>query len=526
MKKSFLLLVLALLVSNSAMSTLIDSINYYLSADNTAVVIAKSGTGYSGTIVIPSYVIYNEKQFSVTSIGYRAFDSCTGLTSVTIPNSVIDIEKWAFFSCSGLTSVSFGNNVTDIGEEAFCACTGLTSVTIPNSVVNIGERAFEKCRGLTSIEIPNSVTSIGYSAFYDCTGLTSVTILSNAIVSKNYTSTLNFWHIFGAQVQEYIIGESVTSIGEYAFFQCNSLTSFMIPNSVTNIGCRAFDRCTGLSSVIIPNSVTSIGAGAFQYCTGLTSITIPNSVTSIGEGTFSSCRSLTTITIPNSVTNIGDYAFMNCTGLTTITIPNSVTSIGDYAFMNCTGLTTITIPNSVTSIGTSAFSDCTGLTSVTCEAITPPASDNDVFLRIFCSNIPLYVPAESVNAYKYAPSWRNFNPILPIGFIGYTITFNNWDGTELLKLTYIEHGTMPVYTGNTPTRPDDAFYTYTFKGWSPNIVEATQDATYVAVYDEHPRTTDIKEVSAKTDVTKSLRDGKLVIQRDGKTYSVTGHEVK
>ena len=393
-------------------------------------------------------------------------------------------------------------------------------------VTGIESQAFGDCPGLTSLTIGENVEKIWPQACWGCSNLTTITILSNALVSTEYSNTSNFRTIFGTQVQKYIIGKSVKSIGKYAFDGCKSLTSVTIPNSVTSIGRSAFQNCTGLTSITIPNTVTYIGWHAFGGCKGLTTITIPNSVTTIEFGTFSACTGLTSVTIPNSVTSIGNEAFHGCTSLMTATIPNSVTSLGNWVFAKCTSLTSITIPNSVTSIGMKAFNACTGLTYFTCEAVTPPELGTDVFMDVPCSSIPLYVPAQSVSDYKAAEQWKNFNPILPIGFVGYTITFNNWDGNELLKLTGVEHGTMPVYTGNTPTRPDDAFYTYTFKGWSPNIVEATQDATYVAVYDEHPRTTDIKEVSAKTDVIKSLRDCKLVIERDGKTYTVQGQEVK
>ncbi|MGN0623646.1 MAG: leucine-rich repeat protein, partial [Oscillospiraceae bacterium] len=153
------------------------------------------------------------------------------------------------------------------------------------------------------------------------------------------------------------IPNSVTSIGNYAFENCTSLTSITIPNGVTSIGSGAFFGCANLKSITIPNSVTSIGYYAFQDCTSLTSITIPNNVTSIGDYTFYNCTSLTSITIPNSVTSIGGFAFYNCTSLTSVTIPNSVTSIGGFAFKCCESLTSITIPNSVASIGDYAFDD-------------------------------------------------------------------------------------------------------------------------------------------------------------------------
>ncbi len=152
-----------------------------------------------------------------------------------------------------------------------------------------------------------------------------------------------------------VIPEGVTSIGDYAFYNCKGLTGITIPDSVTSIGWCAFNGCTGLTSITIPDSVTSIGSSAFDGCTGLTSITIPDSVTSIGSYAFKGCTGLTSVSIPNSVTSIGMSAFYGCTRLTSITIPDSVTSIGNRAFYCCTGLTSITIPDSVTSIGWCAF---------------------------------------------------------------------------------------------------------------------------------------------------------------------------
>ena len=236
---------------------------------------------------------------------------------------------------------------------------------------------------------------------------------------------------------------SVTSIGEWTFYGCFSLTSVTIGNSVTNIGYAAFAYCSSLTSITIPNSVTSIGEDAFGWCSGLTSIVvekgntvydsrencnaiietatntliagcqntiIPSSVTSIGDYAFDGCLSLTSITIPNSVTSIGEWAFYYCSGLTSITIPNSVTSIGDGAFAYCSSLTSVTIPNSVTSIGEGAFSSCESLTSVTSLAETPPTLGTNAFFKV-STQIPVYVPCESLANYQSAEGWSYFTNI-------------------------------------------------------------------------------------------------------------------
>ena len=219
-----------------------------------------------------------------------------------------------------VTYMNRTRKVTSIGSDAFWDCTRLTSVTIPNSVTSIGSYAFEYCTRLTSVNIPNSVTSIGDGAFQGCYGLTSVTIsditawLSISFAGSESNPLCYAHHLFlnGEEVKDLTIPNSVTSIGDYTFHGCSSLTSVTIPNSVTSIGNSAFYYCSNLTSVTIPNSVTSIGGYAFQRCSSLTSVTIGNSVTTIGYSAFSDCSSLTSVTIPNSVTSIGDNAFYYC----------------------------------------------------------------------------------------------------------------------------------------------------------------------------------------------------------------------
>ncbi len=219
-----------------------------------------------------------------------------------------------------------------------------------------------------SVTIPETVTysnttyrvsTIGDYAFYKCSSLTSVAIPNSVTTIGEYA----FDYCIG--LTSVTIGNSVTTIGSFAFCGCSGLTSITIPNSVTTIGSETFSGCRGLTSVTIGNSVTTIGSWAFSGCSGLTSVTIPNSVTTIGRGAFSSCSGLTLVTIPNSVTTIGTQAFERCSGLTSVIIPDSITTIGSSAFRDCSGLTSVTIPNSVTTIGEKAFYDCYKLTSVT-----------------------------------------------------------------------------------------------------------------------------------------------------------------
>ncbi len=461
----------------------------------------------------------------ITSIAPGAFEGCN-LKSITIPNSVTSIGEFAFYLCSGLTSITIPNNVTSIGDYAFYACNGLTSITIPNSVTNIGKHAFDetpwydnqpdgviyinsvlyKYKGNmlkgTSIVVKKEIASISPYAFYGCSGLKSITIpksvtkigkriiercsdLHTVVVERGnpiYDSRSNCNAIIETATNTLIAGcggtvipNTVETIGEYAFYRCDSLRSIIIPSGVKSIESSAFDWCENLTTISIPNSVIKIGdyvfggcksdsitipgsvidwgkytfssefasslssviigngvtyipEGTFSHCINLKTVVIPNSITRIERDAFGNCSSLETIAIPNSVTTIETGAFDGCSNLTTITIPNSVTTIETKAFYGCSNLTTITIPNSVIFVGAGAFAYCSGLTSVTCYAIEPPSITNtihyfdttiDFDTTIVCDpfeglpTMPLYVPAESVEKYKQAECWKDFI-VLPL----------------------------------------------------------------------------------------------------------------
>ena len=286
---------------------------------------------------------------SVTSIGYWAFEDCTSLKSITIPNGVTHIDIFAFEGCTSLTNITIPDSVTSIEDCAFYDCTSLAHITIPSGVAYINDNPFEGCSSLTEIRVATE------NAKY--------VSVNGVLYNKNKTTLVCY--PAGKKDKSYKIINSATSIGESAFSTCDSLTSITIPNNVTSIGGDAFGDCSSLTSITIPNSVTSIDFGAFNHCTNLESIAIPDSVTGINYRVFEGCTSLTSITIPNKVTSIDGRAFSDCSSLTSITIPNSVTDIDDSAFSGCKSLTSIKIPNSVVRIGSSAFVACTSLTSVT-----------------------------------------------------------------------------------------------------------------------------------------------------------------
>lgn len=229
----------------------------------------------------------------IGKVAYKYKGTMPENTSITIKDGTVCIGASAFANCSGMISITLPNSLQEFNGSAFEKCTGLTSVTIPNSVTKLSDSLFNMCSGLTSVTIPDSVTEIGNAVFNDCTALSSITL-----------------------------PESVTSMGNYVFMRCTGLTSITIPDLVTSIGKSAFNGCSGLTSVTIGNSVSSIGDYAFKGCSGLTTLTIPNSVTKIGKSTFDSCSGLTSVTIPNSVSEIGNLAFSNCNSIRVFTSLN------------------------------------------------------------------------------------------------------------------------------------------------------------------------------------------------------------
>ena len=397
----------------------VDGIKYYiLSEENLTVEVSGKTENSGGNIVIPSVVNYGGNEYSVTSIGFQAFDYCSSLTSIEIPNSVTYIEEQAFKGCTSLTNVTFGENsqLTEIGYSAFEGCSSLTNIEIPNPVTYIGYTAFKGCTSLTNVTFGENsqLTEIGYYAFKDCTSLTSIEI-PNSVITIGFSK--ENWYPGGAfegctSLTSVTFGENSQLTTIYGgFIGCTSLTSIEIPNTVTAIG-NTFKDCTSLTSVIFgENSQLNTISGSFSGCTSLTSIEIPNSVTVIEEGSlsadeifgaFEGCTSLTSVTFGENsqLTEIGYNAFKDCTSLTSIEIPNSVISIVRYvnsglgancgafegctsltsvifeensqltilgydAFKDCTSLTSIEIPNSVITIGCCVFENCSSLASVT-----------------------------------------------------------------------------------------------------------------------------------------------------------------
>ena len=374
--------------------------------------------------IITSITIPN----SVTSIGEYAFYRCTSLTSITIPNSVTSIGDNAFSYCRALTSITIPNSVMSIGDGAFADCSSLISITIPNSVTSIGDWAFQNCSSLTSITIPNSITSIGDCAFYGCSSLNSIRVEATRppqLGSEAVSASICYipcGATFAYELSDW--GYCVDVFVEVGCDICGDDLVWEYNNtqlSITGHG-EMYDYdlepqpwqqyCNKMQTISLPEGMTSIGASAFAECKYVKSVTIPSTVEKIHDSAFEDCRSLTSVVFEAAdssvLTRIGDWAFYNCHELQQISIPEGVTEIGKAAFFNCTYLKELTLPASMQSVADNGFALCEKLEKINVKAAIPPVAEARTFENVN-RNIPVFVPTESVAAYKSAPVWQEFN---------------------------------------------------------------------------------------------------------------------
>ena len=365
---------------------------------------------------------------SVTSIGQYAFAACSGLTSVTIGSGITSINDYVFNNCSSLPSINIPNSVTSIGQSAFSGCSSLTSIDIPSGVTNIGQYAFFLCDSLTSVTVnattpptlgtkalnhtnncPIYVPSGSVSTYKSASGWSDY---ADRIFPIGYVLQPKFIATYSDSTSYSAVcdGDTTLTTGDTKpSYSYTAITDAVIGDCVTSIGDYAFEFFRSLSSVTIPDTVTSIGYGAFNRCSGLTSVTIPDSVASIGTYAFSDCKKLESVTIPSGVTSMGTYAFNQCSGLTSVTISNGVTTIGSGAFISCIRLNSVTIPDSVTSIGSGAFGYCSGLTSVTIGSGVTSLNGFNFCYRLGSVTIPDTVTSIGGGAFRDCYSLTNIN---------------------------------------------------------------------------------------------------------------------
>ena len=385
---------------------------------------------------------------SVTSIGDYAFYWCSGLTSVTLNSNAIASNNYTNYYATGrhysLESIFgsqvkeyiIGEDVTSIGQWAFDQCTDLTVISIPNSVTSIGRGAFSSCSNLQKVIVSDIAAwcRIQFGNWY-----------ANPLVYAHH-----LYSDENTEIKDLVIPNSVTSIGDGAFGECSGLISITIPNSVKSIGGNAFAGCSGLQKVIvsdiaawcgiifgisnanplvyahhlysdenteikdlvIPNSVTSIGNYVFYDCSGLTSVTIPNSVTAVGESAFQGCSGLTSVNISCEVIDTWFSDQSALTSLTEITLGEGVKIVKENAFKGYTNIKTIDIGSTVTSIEARAFSGSDKLTDLTCRATNVPQTDRTAFENSYPNYATLHVPAVSITTYKETAPWSEFKEIV------------------------------------------------------------------------------------------------------------------
>ena len=487
------------------------------------------------TIEIPASVTYEDNSYKVTSIGKEAFYYCKSLTSITIPESVTEIGTRAFDWCTGLKSITIPDGVTTIGDYAFSGCTGLTSITIPKGVTTIGKAIIGGCSDLTSITV--DVNNTIYDSRSDC----------NAVIEKATGALV-------AGCKKTVIPNSVTAIGDYAFYHCSGLTSINIPEGVVNIGSFAFSYCSALTSFVIPKNVTSIGYSVFGECSALTSIIvdpdntvydsrgdcnaiiktetdvlvagckssiIPEDVTSIGSFAFYQCDGLTSITIPKGVTSIGSLAFYDCDGLISIELPDGVTSIGDWAFEFSDNLAVLALPQSLANISSRSVLGGCNLTSLILNA--PEVSYYDAYNALFSSMKScqtIYVPHGSLSDYE--SNWSEYNFVEMPEIVkpdDLPVYVSQCDGSSItLKVTLPKDKKFAVYVNDnlqTITPTPDGSYTIS-KVSSSDVIKLSlyNSSALHDIYTNKPNKP-----------FKTIQNGQIVIVEGTTRYDISGRKL-
>lgn len=296
----------------------------------------------------------------ITAIGDYAFLNCTGISELTIPDSVRSIGEGAFADCRSMESIKLPKNIDYFGPAVFSGCGALESVTIPDTITEIPDYTFFKCYKLTDVKLPEKTTKIGAYSFYQCSSLAELKLPASltTIDEMALGEMFSIQNIDASACPDFTFDEGMLMDKDKSTIYRASVDfegDVYIPESVTTIASGAFSTCGGITNLFIPPSVTTIGADAFTYCTNIKSIDFSEGLTTIGDNAFLFDSGIESLSLPTTLTSIGNNAFSYCEGLNKVVLSEGLKKIGTDAFLGCDSLTKIIIPKSVETIGDGAL---------------------------------------------------------------------------------------------------------------------------------------------------------------------------
>lgn len=373
--------------------------------------------GCSGitSITVPEGVIKMEGNFmakctslkeaflpeSLTVIGASAFSGCSSLENVKLGSKVTELLSGVFIDCKSIKDLQLPKTITKMGDSALKGCAGLDKIVLPPNITFINNAMLMSCSSLKTLEIPEGVTDYGMRAFEGCTSLETIKLSKTA-------KTFGFQIFSGcSRLNHVVLPDSLKALDGKTFLNCTSLTDVTFPKTLEKLANYEFQGCTSLTEITIPNTVTATGSGLFSKCTALKKFEFPKSVKTIGSTSFQGCTALESVILPPEITQLPLSVFADCKTLKTLEIPEGVTSIGNTAFKG-SGLTGIVLPAGVVSFGKNIIQDCTDLVHLTCKNLKPATLTETTFTQDNYSKVKLFVPKESINAYKETDFWKNF----------------------------------------------------------------------------------------------------------------------